>query len=227
MFSQYFAKKNELFVKAWNKYKKDAGKKKSINYEPIIQPIREFFGGHLPNYFKTDTGSALDSFGHRVNNMDILIYYEYHPNIWEMMNKAAVIEHIFGAILVIPKITSERLISTLDKAISFKKLSLRQPDLAEGSNVRKIPVGIFAFESEMSYSQLKDFLINYHEKSEVVNAYEVDIIASLNQFLVVKDWHWRPKRIPSCGFIFFSRSISWATIRPTWDSVTGNTSGSP
>lgn len=192
MFQNYFSKKNDQIMKAYTKTGTGAGKGKKPNREAIVKPIREFFSEHLANYFDVTSGSALDSFGHLVENIDILVYYPFHSKMWEMMNKSAVVEHIFGGIFVIPKVTTDELNQALRKIISFKQLSSRK-QIGEGENQRKIPCAIIGLETTLSYAQLKDYLVNYYKNNEILNAYEVDFIGVLNHSMIIKDWHNKEK----------------------------------
>ncbi len=185
MFQAYFQKINEQLTK-----KSKDGK---VSQKILADAVRTFLADHFPDQFRTETGAALDSFGHRVDGIDILQGFNFHKGILKMFGNAMPIEMIYGAIFVVPRLTPEILNENLQKVLSFKRLSYRV-DAEEGTSPRKIAATIFAYDSDLSYHQIKDYTLNFYQSHDILNAYEVDFIVVMNHSLMVKDWHELAKR---------------------------------
>lgn len=183
MFQAYFEKINKDFVKLIPESDQEDVQK------DIVSPLRDFVQEHFPPNLKVASGSAVDSFGHRVNNIDLLLYFHYNDKIMEMLDQAAPVELVLGAIWVVPRLTVENLNDLLQKVVSFKRLSRKADVETEGAEQRKIPATIFAYGSTLSYHQIKDYVTNFYQTHDVMTAYEVDFVTILNHSLLVKNWH--------------------------------------
>ena len=145
--------------------------------------------------YAVQPGSIVDSFGHRVDNVDVVLSLNHKPQIIQMFQDAMIIEFVMGIVYVVPVLTVDTLSDYLQKVLSFKKLSTRAVD--ESSGVRKIPGAILAFESNLSFHQIKDYANNFYETHDVLNHYEADFVSVLNHSIMIKDWHEPSSRYKS------------------------------
>ncbi len=181
MFQKYFLGENERMTKIRGKLSERS------KIEEFQEPLQQFFRDHLPNHFKVNAGRAVDSLGHRSQEASVLISQKWIENLGRIMGDAEVIEFVAGAIYAVPVLTIDTLNDMLQKVISFKRLTPKSQ--AEGEGVaRKIPCAIFAYDAEVSFHQVKDYLLHFYKSHDILNAYEIDMVAILNHSVTIKDW---------------------------------------
>lgn len=183
MFTEHFKKQNEIF--------KDISLQVNEKSKPdkYVPPLLNFLKEHFPEDFNIKSGSAVDSFGHVVKNIDVLINKKWIPNMAQMLGDLSPVEFIQGSIFVTPHLSIDTLSDSLQKVISFKKLSWKVDEEDAGQLQRKIPSAIFAYDSELSFHQIKDYILNFYKNHDIMHNYELDLLGVVNHSVLIKNWH--------------------------------------
>jgi len=135
---------------------------KGSNAEQIL---RDFLRQFLPPYNRVGHGEVVDQTGSNSRQLDVVITNEYHPFLNDLTAPSVfIIEGVSCVAEVKSVLTGEELERALENSLSFKRLSVmvQKGAMVHGNMedisrfVAKRPSFLFAFESQLSISTIKE-----------------------------------------------------------------------
>ncbi|MCX7679284.1 MAG: hypothetical protein N2316_08680 [Spirochaetes bacterium] len=194
MVRDYFVSLGGELIKACNasqKEKSDSkaskGKKKATSCEYHPEKVREILSKFIPNHFTVGTDKVINSAGYSPQGVDFIVYKKIFPNM-DLMMQAIPCELVYGAFFIIKILTATSLAETLMRVANLKKIH----SFSEDQTAQFIPAFILAMDLQMTYQDLKNLILDFYVSRSLDNLFEFDIMAIVNQGIVVKDW--REKR---------------------------------
>lgn len=143
---------------------------KGSNAEKIL---RDFLQQFLPPYYRIGEGEVIDQTGAHSRQIDIVITNEYHPYLNDLTAPSIfIIEGVSCVAEVKSVLNGEELEKALKNSLSFKRLEIALPMETEISHsnpedlsrfVFKRPSFLFAFESKLSISTIKERIEDWNK----------------------------------------------------------------
>lgn len=195
MFRNYFKALGDELIKACapSKAKKSAGKtagKKGASaargYD--AKRIEEVLSKFVPVSYTVSGEKIIDPSGYSPENVDYIAYKKVFRDMDAMMH-AVPSELVYGAFFINSALTAVSLGETLTHVANMKKINRFSE---QGGGGQFIPAFVLAMDMKMSYQDLKNLVLDYYVSRSLDNVFEFDIMAVVNQGIVVKDW--REKR---------------------------------
>jgi len=167
--------------------KKASGKAAAIDIKKIQDKISRI----IPSRLSIDAVRAIDDTGFSPDGIDLVIYDEYCPDIIKIMGGYVPSDLIYGTIHLVQKLTAKTLQDVLNNVTAAKKLNTFS-EYYDRENEPVRPAFIIAAQTDYSFQELKNDVLNYYMSKSIDSLYEFDILTVLNNGLVIKDW--REKR---------------------------------
>jgi hypothetical protein len=129
------------------------------------QVLRDFLRQFLPPYNRVGHGEVVDQTGANSRQLDVIITNEYHPFLNDLSAPSVLIVEGVSCVAEVKSVlTGEELERALENSLSFKRLSVSVPKGATvygnmediSRFVDKRPSFLFAFESQLSISTIKE-----------------------------------------------------------------------
>jgi hypothetical protein len=160
-------------------------------HAPDLSAIQEHLARIIPSNLVLSTVKPVDNSGFSPEGADFIAYREYCRDIVQIMNGHVPCELVHGTFHIVPELNRESLYEALKRVINVKKVD-RFSNTAGEESIVPIPAFIIALESEYSFMDLKNDLVNFYINKSVEHVHEMDLMMIMNRGIVVKNW--REKR---------------------------------
>ncbi|MBN1532758.1 MAG: hypothetical protein JXA20_08855 [Spirochaetes bacterium] len=164
-----------------------AGEEKS----PELSVIQEKLSRIIPSSLVLSNMRPIDSSGFSPEGADFIAYREYCRDIVQIMNGHVPCELIHGTFHVVQDLNRDTLYDALKRVINVKKVD-RFSNTSGEESIVPIPAFILVLESQYSFVDLKNDIVNFYINKSVEHAHEMDLLMIMNRGIVVKNW--REKR---------------------------------
>ncbi len=195
MFRDYFKALGDELIKACApvKVKKSGAKATGKKAAPVPcgydeKRMEDALSKFVPAHYTVSKESIIDPGGYSPEHVDYIIYKKVFRDMDAMMH-AIPSELVYGAFFINSALTAVSLGETLTHVANMKKINRFSE---QGGSGQFIPAFVLAMDMKMSYQDLKNLVLDYYVSRSLDNVFEFDIMAVVNQGIVVKDW--REKR---------------------------------
>ena len=160
-------------------------KKKKID----LKNLKDVLDGIVPSELIIGSEKPVDSSGYVPEGASLIAYREYCRDIGSILDGYIPYELIHGAFFVNDKITKDTMKELLSNVINLKKLNFFAQNADEGeANYMPVPSFVIASDMDMSFTEIKDEIVDYYMTNNIESNFEVDIIVVINKGIVVKNW---------------------------------------
>jgi hypothetical protein len=198
MFRDYFKALGDEIIQACapSKVKKGQEKaQKTSKKKTVVAPVaydakklQEALSKFLPVTYTLSAEKIIDPGGYSPEGVDFISYKQIFRDMDNMLHGIPS-ELVYGAFFINRELTAVSLSETLTQVANMKKINRFSE---QGGGGQFIPAFVLAMDMKMSYQDLKNLILDYYVSRSLDNVFEFDILAVVNQGIVVKDW--REKR---------------------------------
>ncbi len=196
MFSKYFDDLSAVLAKsrksgaAKASGKSATGAKKSAGKDTAEKAhandeIKAVLEKMVPAHLEIDSLPVVDPSGYIPEGVDYIVYRRLFRDFSAMMGNAVPNELVYGAFFVVDSLTKATLLDVLNRVMNLKKLNLYNES---GDPGQFIPAFVVAMDTNLSFPDIQAMIFEFYTSKSIDNSFELDIMAVVNQGVVVKDW---------------------------------------
>ena len=194
MLSNYFKGFHEKLVKksatkkTATKAKTKTAKGKSDKISVDMKELQDKISKIIPSNLVLDVQKPIDTEGFSPDGADFIVYKEFCEDLLKIMDGYVPFELIYGTYHVLPELEKKTLPEILNKVVSIKKLNQFSDAEEDSSDTLTIPAFIIVAESNYSFLELKNDIINFYMSNGIDPHNEFDLMMIPNKGLMIKNW---------------------------------------
>lgn len=181
----YFSSQAKALFQA---YKAASVMDKSVVGENREVLLKEFLEKHLSGDVAIGLrGQVIDSNSSTSGEVDLVIYSPLAPKFGNLAFYFS--ENVLFAIEVKSKLSRRSLKKALDNITKIKKLHREYApgSIARGALSKRIPCGVFAFETSLGISSTQRQINDYYSLNEIDKEDKIEWVCVLNSFFIVNN----------------------------------------
>lgn len=179
------SKNTKAKTKAKTKSKAAKGKSEKISID--MKELKNKLEKIIPSGLTIDAQKPIDSEGFSPDGADFIAYHEYCADLLKIMDGYVPYELIYGTYHVLPLLDKNSLPVILDKVNSVKKLNQFSSGEEMVENAT-IPAFVIVGETNYTFIDLKNDIINYYMTNGIDPHNEFDLMMIPDKGLLIKNW---------------------------------------
>ncbi|MCU0822578.1 MAG: hypothetical protein MUC95_08930 [Spirochaetes bacterium] len=197
MFSNYFQKIEKGILKKAKPAQKGgaksgkgaAGKSAKKAVAPKHEDLKTVLNNIIPSNLKLDSAKLIDPSGYTPDGVDFIVYRELCRDMINIMGGYVPCDLVHGTYHIAEKLNKDSLNNALTRVLQTKKIN-RYSETE--SQTPPIPAFLIAYDTDLEFSEIKNFIIDHYMAKGIDPLSEVDIIAIFGKGVIIKNW--REKR---------------------------------
>lgn len=194
MFNNYFVNMEKKILKRVKTTKTKESKSKEgakskekalTNYDELKKTIYNM----IPSNLILDSIRFIDPSGYSPEGVDFIVYKEFCRDIVNIMGGFIPSELVYGTYYISTNLNKKGLNDILRRVVQAKKIN-RYTEKEKQSLL--IPAFVIAYDTDYTFPDLKNSILDFYTSMSIDHDFEVDIIAILSKGIVIKNW--RDKR---------------------------------